>query len=240
LAKTGLAKALERKMGLDEGILTKIKTKDVESTLLMNPARQRIFQHVCNYPASHLRKISRDLDFSTQTAKWHLVKLTEGGLISSYKIGKKHVFVQLKDIITITEAQVLSLLHDNETKQIIHFIDENPEPTQKEMEESLGIYQQKLSRILTSLEKHDIVAYEKRGREKVYSLTALLKDLRSSFDNRFNTFQTLLLSALRGDGVAPKIKGSTLRILSVEIDMGGNKKAVLKIQKNPLRNLLKQ
>jgi DNA-binding transcriptional ArsR family regulator len=239
LAKRGLAKALERKMGLDEGLLTKIKTKDVKSSLLMNPARKSIFEYICNYPASHLRKISRDLDYSTQTVNWHLAKLLERDLISSNKIGKKRLFTPLKDTIPISEAQVLSLLYDDELKQIVLFIDKNPDVTQKMMERSLGLYQQRLSRSLIILKKQGIITHDKRGREKIYRSTSLIRNIRASFDNRFNSFQPLLIAALRADGVSPKIKGSSLITLVLEIDKGGNKKAVLNIDKNPMRTLLK-
>jgi DNA-binding transcriptional ArsR family regulator len=117
MADRSLAKALRRKIGLDEGILAKIEAKRGESSLLMNPSRRKIFEHVCNHPCSHLRTISRATGYSTQTVRWHLRKLMEGGLISESSNGRKKFYSPLKNIIQSEECDVLAILNRGETKE---------------------------------------------------------------------------------------------------------------------------
>lgn len=239
MEKKGLAKALERKMGLDEGILKKIETKAVESSLLMNRSRKEIFQFLCNNPCAHLREISRAIDFSVQTAKWHLEKLTLGKLISERKIGNKRVFYPLTGLIMEKECRILTLFHDRNIKMIYLHLEETPRKTQKQLFQKLNIYQQLLSRALIAMERHNVISHEMKGRTKVYFITGLIDGIETDFDLKAKDFEKRLISALKADGVAPKILHSGADCLEAEIDSGGKGRSVIKIQKNPIRAVLK-
>ncbi len=240
MEKKGLAKALERKMGLDDGILTKIETKGVESSLLMNKTRQEIFQFVCNNPCAHLREISRALKISTQTSKWHLVKLKSGKLISETRFGNKKIFSPLTDIVKDKECKTLALFHDRNTKAIYLHIKKNPGKTQKQLTKDINIYQQLLSRALVAMERHNIIYHEMLGRTKVYFITATLSELEDQYGLRAQDYEKRLISALMADGVDPRILHSGPDILKIEIDSGGKKRSILKIPKNPIRAVLKR
>jgi predicted transcriptional regulator len=238
VVKAGLAKALERKMGQDEGILTKIETKGVDSSLLMNPSRRRIFEFICNNPCSHLRKISRSLDFSTQTARWHLLKLVDKNLIAQHEFGRKKLYSPLSYNLDIESAHVLALLNNEDIKKIYLCIKDKPNITQKQLGRSLDIYQQLLSRSLLIMEGKGLITHKKQAREKVYFTTDLLKQLEYGFDKRSLSFEKELINALKNDGVDPKLVPSDKNYVKISIDAGGKSHSILKINKNPVRAVL--
>ena len=239
VANKGLAKAIKRKMVVDEDILTKIQTRKTGQSLLMNPSRCKIFEYVCNFPCCHLRAISRAMNFSTPTARWHLGKLMEGGFISENMVGVKKIYTPLKDIIKGKECRIMSLLKDEDLRKVYLFIEKSPKSTQKKMCRDLKIYQQRLSRILLSLEKSGLIAHKRIGGKKAYSVTGKVRELKDGLDCKCELFEKALINALESDGVNPKIKGYGVLSLSIELDMGQEQKHVLKIYKNPLRTLLR-
>jgi DNA-binding transcriptional ArsR family regulator len=239
MADRSLAKALRRKIGLDEGILAKIEAKRGESSLLMNPSRRKIFEHVCNHPCSHLRAISRATGYSTQTMRWHLRKLMEGGLISESSDGRKKFYSPLKNIIQSEECDVLAILNRGETKDIYLFIEKWPKKTQKEICKDLGTYQQLLSRALLLLENSGLITYEKIGREKAYFVTGKVKELEEAFELKSVIFERALMDALQVDSLNPSIKNSDENILQIKLDIGGGEGPILKVIKNPLKELLR-
>jgi DNA-binding MarR family transcriptional regulator len=239
LAKKGLAKALERKMGQDEGILTNIETKAVESSLLMNVSRLRIFEYVCNNPGYHLRQISRALNFSAQTVRWHLAKLIQKELISHDSFGGKKIFFPLRNYIRADVGKLLALLNNEDIKRLYLFIESKSHLTQKQMESELGVYQQLLSRSLLILERHGLITNEKRNRKKTYFITDKISEIERKYEAKASDFEKKLVKALDIDGVDPKIIKSGSKLLEIEIDSGGTGHSILKIQKNPVRAVLR-
>lgn len=236
--KKSLAKALKRKIGFDEDILSKIQGKRGEVSLLMNPTRRKIFEYVCNFPASHLRAISRGTGYSTQTVKWHLGKLVEGGLLSRKNFGIKKIYSPLKNILNAEESELLALMNDEEIKKVYLYIKDHPLKTQKDLCNNLGMYQQSLSRILLILEKSDLLIYKKKGREKKYLSTNKFEDLVEAFDKRSSFWQNTLLAALEADSLNPQLESSDSPSLIIKLDVGGGKYSILKVPKNPFAVIL--
>lgn len=239
MAEKSLAKALKRKIGLDEGILTKIEGRRGESSLLMNSSRRRIFEYICNFPCSHLRAISRATGFSAQSVRWHLRKLVEGGLISEASEGKKKIYSPLKNIIEAEECKVLTLLHKEDIRSVYLFIEKMPNKTQRELCKALGMYQQRLSRILLILENSGLITEKKIGREKAYFVTGKVGELEEVFDLKITTFEKALMEALQADSLNPSIESSNDNTLQIKLDIGGGEGPILKISRNPLSTLLR-
>ncbi|UCG70369.1 MAG: winged helix-turn-helix transcriptional regulator [Thermoplasmata archaeon] len=239
MADKSLAKALRRKMGLDEGILREVETKRGELSLLMNPSRRRIFEFICNYPCSHLRAISREVGLSTQSARWHINKLKEGGLISESQDGSKKIYRPLKNIFMPDECSVFCLLSKENTRNTYLAIEAKPKITQSDLCKILGTYQQILSRDLLSLENAGIISYKKIGRKKAYFATEKIRELEEDLDARSKTFERALIDALKGDSLNPKVESSDENILQISLDIDREEKPVLKIPKNPLKVLLR-
>lgn len=239
MVKKGLARALERKMGQSEGLLSKIDTKAVDSSLLMNDTRRRIFQFICNHPGVHLRCISRVLDFSTQTAAWHLRKLLLKDLVSISRFDNKDHYYPLKDCINLEEKKLLAIFYNDDIKKIYLHLKENPNISQKQMIDDLNIYQQLVSKALITLKNYDIVTYETQNRKKIYKTTDRLVELEDHFDSHAKDFENRMVLALSEDGVDPVIISSGSDAVIIEVDSGGLDRTTFELQKNPVRALLK-
>ncbi len=238
MADKSLARALKRKIGLDESILEKIEARSVEESLLMNPSRRRIFEHVYNCPGSHLRAISRATDFSPQNVRWHLRKLMAKGLLTESSRGKKKTYTPLNSVLKAEECTILALLTGKDTRRVYLFIEKRPRTTQREMVRTLNIYQQKLSRILLSLEHSALITHEKIHRTKAYSVTGKAQELQNAFDHRGKGIIRELLAALEDDGLKPKIKRSGSNSIWIQLNIGEGEQPILKVHKNPLKALL--
>jgi predicted transcriptional regulator len=234
-----LAKALKRKMGLDEEILTRSRVISGDVSLLMNAPRRRIFEYVCNHPYYHLRGISRKLNISLQTAKWHLSKLTEGDLIATITKGKKKLYFPKNGVIIEMECEILFLLRREETLKVYRFIRKHPKETQRTISRSLDIYQQKLSMILLSLERTGMISYEKIGREKAYRSTDKIKEVEESFQKKSLRYEKWLIDVLTRDGVNPHIIESDIETVTIQLEIGREETPLLNISKNPLTVLLR-
>lgn len=238
VADKSLAKALKRKMGLDEDILTKGHVITGDVSLLMNASRRRIFRYVCNNPCSHLRDLSRKLDISPQTARWHLSKLSEGGLLAKIAKGKKTLFFPNYGIIGERECEVFSLLRREDVLKIYLFITKHPEVTQGTISQSVGTYQQKLSMKLTSLEDAGLIGHKRIGRMKAYSTTDRVKNAQEKLEKGKEIYKRWLMDVLTEDGVNPNIISDEAETLSIRLDFGTAESSVFTINKNPLATLL--
>jgi DNA-binding MarR family transcriptional regulator len=239
VVKKGLAKALERKMGLDEGLISQIETKSVDSSLLMNRTRLSIFQFICNNPGAHLRMISRELDFSTQTATWHLKKLVHKGLISRSKFANKNHYFPLDDIFSGEEQRILALFYDLNVKRIYLHIKDNPDVDQTSMVSDLNIYQQLLSKAIIALQRYHLITHKTQNRTRLYRLTDRLEEIKENFQGQTKIYENMLVQALTQDGVDPKIISTEGDIIKIELDSGGSKRTFLAMEKNPYKTIFK-
>ena len=233
-----IAKALKRKIGLDESILAKTEYEIGEQSLLMNSSRRKIFQYICNHPCSHLREISRAINCSPQTVRWHMRKLTEANLITESVHGKKRIFEPLKNLITTEQCKVLLQLKAIDVKRVYLAIEQNPEITQKKLGKILGVYQQKLSLALQKLIASGLIIEEQKGRTKAYSTTNMIKELEEGFTQKSEDFIIVLMDALKADSLNPKIESSSEDTIIIRVTIGGGESAVLHINKNPINTIL--
>ena len=239
MADKSLAKALRRKMGLDEGILREAEVKRGKLSLLMNPSRRRIFEFICSHPCSHLRAISRALGFSTQSTRWHIKKLKEGRLISESSDKSKKIYRPLKSIFRPGECKIFCLLNKKSTRSTYLAIEKKPKITQSGLCRILETYQQILSIDLLLLGNAGIITYEKIGRRKAYLATKKIREFEKDLDVRSKTYERALIDALQADSLNPRIESSDENILQIRLDIDREEKPILKIPKNPLKTLLR-
>lgn len=238
MADKSLAKALKRKMGLDDEILHRTRAVEGGVSLLMNGTRREIFAYVCNVPCSHLRAISRELGLSPQTVGWHLAKLEDGNLVSRIRRGKKHLYFPFGHIMGVNECGVMHALSGGDALRVYRLIHSAEGGTQKDMAEALNIYQQKLSTILLKLEAAGLVAHGKRGREKVYSSTGRAEEVAGGFDGKGPVYRRNLISVFIGDGLGCTEIESDDNEMVFRLDIGAGEHPVFRVYRNPIRALL--
>src|SRR2546425_4673951 len=89
--REGVGRALQRALGT-QFVLPEVEPREGGTSLLMNPRRQRVFEYVWNHPCAHLRRMSRELHVPPQSLRWHLLRLTEAGLLASRPVKGKTVY----------------------------------------------------------------------------------------------------------------------------------------------------
>jgi predicted transcriptional regulator len=99
---------------------------------------ERILQFVHNNPGCHLRKIREMIQISQGTVQYHTDRLEKIGRITSIRSGLyKHYFPI--GVFQNNEKEILQILGQETTRQILMFIVEQKSPTQTDIVKSVGI-----------------------------------------------------------------------------------------------------
>lgn len=136
-----------------------------EKILLEN--RQLIHDYILKNPASHLRKIARNLDINLGTLRHHLRYLEKERVISSRtEKNLKIYFVAGK--LGASHKTISSLLQQKRFRDIILTIITTPGLSHKEIADKLSLKPPTLSKYIKVLEERDIVYHERSERERHY------------------------------------------------------------------------
>jgi predicted transcriptional regulator len=95
--------------------------------VLNTEVRKDLYNFIDEFPGSHLREIARELDLKPSNAAWHLRKLEQTNLVRSRVIGGKKVFYLVEGGIDARrEAIAESILRNENARNIMNFLSENP------------------------------------------------------------------------------------------------------------------
>jgi len=102
--------------------------------------RKHLYEHINEYPGSHLREIARELDLKPSNAAWHLRKLEQTNLIRSRAIGGKKVYYLVEGGMEArTRAVAESILKNKNARDIMQFLAEHPGKHLLEIAHALNI-----------------------------------------------------------------------------------------------------
>jgi predicted transcriptional regulator len=97
--------------------------------LLENDTRSKILNFIEDHPnGTHLREIQRSIGCGVSTLLWHLKTLEDFGLIDSSKAGRYTVFFPIKEKVTTSEMELVSLLRATQAKKIWEVLAKNKKP----------------------------------------------------------------------------------------------------------------
>ena len=130
---------------------------------------ERILQFVHNNPGCHLRKIKEMIRISQGTVQYHTDRLEKIGRITSTRSGLyKHYFPI--GLFQNNEKEILQILGQETTRQILMFIVEQQTPTQTDIVNSIGISASSVSWHLRRLIEFKLIEEIKEGKYKRYQL----------------------------------------------------------------------
>lgn len=238
MEKVGIGRALRRKVGAKPEFLAELISRPSGSSLMMNISRQKVFEHLCNYPCCNLRSVARALNFSPQTARWHLLRLMEGDFIVEKTHKNRKIFYP-KYLIDSKDIKIFDLMNQRNARLVYLAIQDETGISQKVLYEKLGISQQLASLTLKSLENFDLITSNKVGKHKRYKVTNKLEDVRLKMKNKREKFVLNLIQRLKEDGVNPSITGSSKNYLTLRLEIARSKSSTIKIAKNPLNCILR-
>lgn len=130
---------------------------------------ERILQFIQQNPGCHLRKIKEITDISMGTAQYHLEKLEKMGRVVSTRRGLyKHYFPV--GIFGDNEKEILEILGQETTREILMFIIEEHAPTQTDIANRIQISSPSISWYVKRLIEIKLIVEIKDGRYKRYQL----------------------------------------------------------------------
>ena len=93
---------------------------------------ERILDFIKKHPGSHFREIKRELNLAMGVVQYHLYRLEREGTISSRRRGLyKRFYPNLK--FGDEQLEILDVLSQETERDLLLFLMENPEATQKEL-----------------------------------------------------------------------------------------------------------
>ncbi|MCK4445056.1 MAG: winged helix-turn-helix transcriptional regulator [Thermoplasmata archaeon] len=229
----GVGRALERMVKQKEPEKREGK-RDV--SLLMNSARRGLFEYLCLHPCSHLSEISSALKVSTNTTRWHLRKLMEGGLVSMKESGGRTLYYPF-DFISVDDLRVLEFLSEVRMRELyLHLVD-HPGSTQSDLAKVVGMSNQAIIRATKKMEGLDMITRIQDGVYARYFPTDLLLKKREENSSRMKTFQKSILRRLRSEGLKPQIIRREGGLIMIRFTLG-SEKGVLNISTDPYTSAL--
>jgi predicted transcriptional regulator len=129
----------------------------------------RILQFIQNNPGCHLRGIKDMIQISQGTVQYHTDKLEKMGRITCTTTGLyKHYFPV--GVFQNNEKEILQILSQETTRQILMCIVEQKSPTQTDIVNSVGISASSVNWHMKRLVEFRLVEEIKQGKYKKYQL----------------------------------------------------------------------
>jgi predicted transcriptional regulator len=170
---------------------------------------EKILQFIQQNPGWHLRKIKVMMHISLGTSQYHLDRLEKMGRITSTRLGlHRHYFPV--GIFRENEKEILKVLGQETTREILMLIIERQAPTQTDIVNSIGISAASVNWHIKYLIKIKLIEEVKEGRFKRYQLrdreasskyiTMLMRNYYPNiWDKWSNRLAEIFLSLSRGD-----------------------------------------
>lgn len=100
--------------------------------------KSSILEFINAHPGTHLREIKRELDLAMGTAQYHLYNLEKEGRVVSRRRGLQKRFYPSK-LFGEGQRAILDVLSQETERDVLLFLMEHPDSTQKAVTEFLGI-----------------------------------------------------------------------------------------------------
>lgn len=137
--------------------------------------RKDIYTYIAENPGEHLANITKTLDLSSSSTRYHLSVLEGMDRIVSHKNGKyKRYYINKNGYSKYTNGNgykhIMSALKNNTARKIVKFLISNPEANQKRVSNALKIHPSTVNWHAKRLRNAEIISKHKKGKEIVYSL----------------------------------------------------------------------
>jgi len=229
-----LGKALRRAVGYEELSEEEKRRERGRESILMNEARQEIFQLLCDRPCAHLRLVARALKISAPTADWHLRKLVLGGIVSRHVVGKKKVYFP-KDLVAPDDVKAMAMLNKELPRKILQELTVQPGLSQTDLRKKLT--KGALSRCLSDMRDCGLLDTITSGRFVYYFVDKGLLARDREYAGRMRQFRRETLKRFARDGLSPRIVQARENRIEIEV-MSGPRKRQLVIHTRPFAFLL--
>jgi len=198
-----------------------LEIKGRPESVLMNPTRQRIFENICQYPASRLRPIARRLGMNATVVQFHLRKMKLYDYVSLFS-GVEAVSYYPTDLRPAEQDLVLlSILADEVGREIIKLIVEKPGLTPAELAQNAHHSVGATWRILAKMESRGLAAIIIDGRHsRVFPGDGLVR-LERRTHQLLRGMKSRLMRRLARDKLSPVVEMDGRRESTIVLNIGG-------------------
>jgi len=190
-------------------------------SMLMNPTRQRIFEHLCHWPASRLRPMSRKLGVSATVVQFHLRKMMQHQYVSAKEVDGSAVYYPADLKASEEDVTAMALLANDDARSVLRLAVEKPGLTSAEIAPEVGRGVAAIRSILKSLEEPGLVAIVIDGRHnRVFPGDGLFK-LDKRTRQLLRGMKGRLTKRLARDHLNPQIEMDARREGTISLHFGG-------------------
>ena len=129
----------------------------------------RIFEYISKNPGCHLRKIRDNLRISMGSLQYHLFRLEKCDKIGSVRQGGYRSYFP-SGVFQEQEMNIMQILNQNTSRQILFFIIEQKNPTQTQITQKLNVRSPSIHWHLRRLLKLKIIQEVRDGKFKRYTI----------------------------------------------------------------------
>ena len=145
---------------------------------------KRVIQFIQDHPGCHLRRIRSELGISMGTVQYHLARLERDGRIVSNRHGLFKYYFPI-GVFQDNEKNLLEVLSQETSRDILIFIIEQKNPTQTDIAERIGVSAASVSWHVSRLAELGVISEIKEGKYKRYLLNGDPRDLVSLMKNYY-------------------------------------------------------
>ncbi|PKK85164.1 MAG: hypothetical protein CVT48_06765 [Thermoplasmata archaeon HGW-Thermoplasmata-1] len=135
-----------------------------KESMLNNPVRNAVYHAIIQNPGINTSELSRKLGIGWGTTVHHLDKLSSEQMISTRDVKNQKCYFENGGIFSRGEMTALSALKNETALTIFHYIITNPERTQKDIADALGLSPALVSWHVKKLFDEDVVQRVRRGK----------------------------------------------------------------------------
>ena len=138
--------------------------------------RELIQRYIQDHPASHLRKISKDLSLGMGDTQHHLNSLERSCLVKSRRIGIYKAYYDVS-VFKERDESILAVFQQDTPRSILLYLIENSGATQREIANRVGFSAPTVNFHMSRLIQLGLVARHKDGRNVKYVILGDIKEI---------------------------------------------------------------
>jgi len=144
-------------------------SKLINSDILTNPKRKRIYDHILENPGIYFNRFLKELDISNHVVVWHLNVLLKFNYIKKEKFDNHDVYFDSK--FDLKNSKFTYITSKDKSKKIINYLKENDFGiTKTQLSKNLKMHSNTISKYLKLFEQFNIVVKRKSSKRIIYFL----------------------------------------------------------------------
>ncbi len=198
-----------------------LEVKGRPEGILMSPTRQRIFEHLCHYPASRLRPMARKLEMNATVVQFHLRKMTAHQYLAAIDVEGSATYYPMDLRATREDMEALAFLADDSGREVLKRIVEKPGLTPAELAPEIGRSAAATRKLLKAMESKGLVAIIIDGRHNRAFPGDGLAKLEKRSRQLLRGMRTRLMRRLARDRLSPEMEMDARRENTILLRVGG-------------------